>query len=37
MRPPRRLYWTLLIAGMVLVLNIIATLKGLTIPVFVHI
>jgi hypothetical protein len=37
MRPPKRLYWTLLIVGMVLVLNIIATLEGLTIPFFVHI
>jgi len=37
MRTPKRLYWTLLIVGMVLVLNIIATLEGLTIPFFVHI
>jgi hypothetical protein len=37
MRSPKRLYWTLLIVGMVLVLNIIATLEGLTIPLFEHI
>lgn len=37
MRSVRRMYWILLLVSLLLVLNIIATVGGLTVPFYAHI